>query len=77
MSKITKATDGTLTEVETTFVDDALNAVLSPFKITEVAPTEFYSPRVAAMAAFGFGIGGVVVGDKFGDSIPLLGGRRG
>jgi hypothetical protein len=76
MAKITKANDGTLAEVETTFIDDAISAVLSPLKITEAAPTEFYAPRVAAMAALGYGIGGVVVGDKFGDSIPLLGGRR-
>lgn len=76
MAKITKATDGTLTEVETTLVDDLVSAVVSPFKVLESEPTEFVSPRVAGMAALGYGIGGIVVGDQFGDSIPFLGGRR-
>lgn len=80
MAKITKTSDGaggfTYTEVETTLVDDMVAAVVSPFKVLETEPTEFHSPRVAAYAALGYGIGGVMVGDRWGDSIPLLGGNR-
>jgi hypothetical protein len=76
MVKITKANDGTLVEVEITFIDDVISVVLFPLKIIEVAPIEFYALCVVAMVALGYGIGGVVVGDKFGDFIPLLGGRR-
>jgi hypothetical protein len=75
-SKITKATDDTLTEVATTLTDDFVAAVMAPLKVLESEPTEFYAPRVAGMAAVGYGIAGIFVGDKWGDSIPLLGGRR-
>jgi hypothetical protein len=53
-----------------------VSAVVAPLKVFETEPTEFVSPRVAGMAALGFGIGGIMVGDKFGDSISFLGGRR-
>jgi len=77
MSKITKAADGTLTEVATTLVDDVIAAAVSPLKAFESEPTEFVAPRVAGIAALGFAAAGVFVGDKHGESIPLLGGRRG
>jgi hypothetical protein len=76
MAKITKANDGTLVEVEITFIDDVISVVLFLLKIIEVAFIEFYALCVVVMVAFGYGIGGVVVGDKFGDFILLLGGRR-
>jgi hypothetical protein len=76
MAKITKGTDGTFTEVETTLVDDLMSALASPLKVLEGEPTEFVSPRVAAFAAIGYGLGGVMVGDRWGDSIPVLGGKR-
>jgi hypothetical protein len=75
-TKITKASDGTLAEVTTTLIDDLVAAVMSPLKVLESEPTEFVSPRVAGMAALGYGVAGIFVGDKFGDSIPVLGGRR-
>jgi len=75
-TKITKASDGTLAEVTTTLTDDLVAAVMSPLKVLESEPTEFVSPRVAGMAALGYGVAGIFVGDKFGDSIPVLGGRR-
>jgi hypothetical protein len=77
MAKVTKsAVDGTLTEVATTITDDLVLAISSPFKLFETEPTEFVAPRVAAMAAVGGLAGGIMVGDKWGDSIPVLGGRR-
>jgi hypothetical protein len=75
-TKITKASDGTLAEVTTTLIDDLVAAVMSPLKVLESEPTEFVSPHVAGMAALGYGVAGIFVGDKFGDSIPVLGGRR-
>jgi hypothetical protein len=75
-TKITKASDGALAEVTTTLTDDLVAAVMSPLKVLESEPTEFVSPRVAGMAALGYGVAGIFVGDKFGDSIPVLGGRR-
>lgn len=80
MAKITKTVaangDVTLTEVATTLIDDMILAVGSPFKVFQAEDTEFYSPSVAGYAFIGAGVGGVWVGDKFGASIPLLGGRR-
>jgi len=76
MSKITKAADGTLAEVETTFTDDLVAAVVSPLSAMDAEPTEFVSPRVAGIAAIGYGMAGIWTGDKYGEKIPVLGGRR-
>jgi hypothetical protein len=77
--KITRTVSGetvSYAEADMSLLDEVVAAAASPFKIMESEATEYHPPRVAAIAAFGYGSAGVIVGDKFGDSIPVLGGRR-
>lgn len=58
-----------------TLSEDIAAAVVAPFKIFE-KDAEDVSARAAAIAAIGYFVGGVMVGDRFGDSIPLIGQGR-
>lgn len=79
MSKITlEATNTGVVKTETTILDNVLAGVMSLPKIAsaEDANTVYYSEKVLAQASLASFVGGIVLGDRKGDSIPLFGGRR-
>lgn len=63
------------TENKSTLVQDLVDGLTAPLGITKTQE-ETISARAGALAAIGYFIGGVVVGDRWGDRIPLIGGRR-
>jgi hypothetical protein len=79
-NKVTKTVDstGAATYAETTgtFMSAAIDAVLSPLKVFSSTGDVFVSESAQGMAALAYGIGGIVVGDRFGDKIPFIGEHR-
>lgn len=66
----------TLTAVDMTFVDEVIEVIKSPFALFE-SETKVYLPaRTVGLGVVGGLAGGIFLGDRFGASIPLLGGRR-
>lgn len=81
MAKVIKTVNAegvaSYTEEDTTLVGDLLSGVTSVFSVfTAGEPTTFVSEKTCGMTALAAVVGGIFVGDKYGDSIPLLGGRR-
>jgi hypothetical protein len=78
--KITRTVDGagavSYAEVEMTLTDEVVAAAAAPLKIMESDASEYLPPRVSALAAFGYGSFCIFAGDKWGESIPVLGGHR-
>lgn len=67
----------TYTKTETSFTDKVILGVTAPLAIMSSDETEFYSKDDVAVASVVGVAAGVFLGDKFGDSIPVLGQRRG
>jgi hypothetical protein len=62
----------TYTEAVRTTMETVTDVVMAPFGILDTAKTEYYSKKTLAYAATGYGIGGLVIGQKFGNKVPLL-----
>lgn len=77
--KITRAVDAagavTYSEVTQTFVEQVIDSALLPLSALS-ENNEFISKQQAGVAMLGGVAGGVFLGDKYGDRIPVLGGRR-
>lgn len=69
-------TDGALTAVDMTFVDELMEVVKSPFAIFESETKTYLPARTVGIGVVGGLAGGILIGDRFGASIPVLGGRR-
>lgn len=81
MAKIIKTVspegDATYTEESTTLIGDVVSGVTSVFSVFSAAePTTFVSEKTCGMAVIASMVGGLFIGDKYGDRIPLIGGRR-
>lgn len=80
--KRTIAEDGssTLALSDTNLINAVFHMALTPLKAFSSAPTsgteEFYSERAVGWGIIGAFAGGIFVGDKFGQSIPVLGQHR-
>lgn len=77
--KLVAAADATgVTKTETTLIDNVLGGVTSIMKIasTEDANTTYYSEKAVGQAVIGALVGGFVIGDRWGDRVPFLGGHR-
>lgn len=78
--KITRTQVGTdpATYVETnmTLVDQVTGVVSSVFKVFSDDDAVFYPERTVGLGFLGGMAAGVFVGDRFGESIPVLGQRR-
>lgn len=68
----------TYTEEATTLVDGFVTALTAPLSVLKKGEdeTEFYSSRDVGIAALSWAAVGIFAGDRFGNSIPYLGGRR-
>lgn len=65
------------TKSATTVVDGITLAITAPLTaLSSAEQTEYYSKDTVGVAAGVGMIGGFVLGDMFGDKVPLLGGRR-
>lgn len=79
MSKAIIAADATgVTKTDTTIIDNVLGGVTSILKVasTEDANTTYYSDKAVGQAVLAGMVGGFMIGDRFGDKVPFLGGRR-
>lgn len=77
--KLIAAADATgVTKTETTMIDNVIGGIGSVMKIasTEDDSTTYYSEKAVGQAVLGAAVGGFLLGDRFGDRVPLLGGRR-
>lgn len=75
MAVITKTTvEGvdTYAEEGTTLFESIVNGATMPLKAVTAEDGKFYSSKDAGIAALGWGIGGLVLGHKYGASIPLI-----
>lgn len=69
-------TNGALTEADMTFVDEVIEVIKSPFALFESETKTYLPARTVGMGVVGGLVGGILLGDRFGASIPVLGGRR-
>lgn len=79
MSKIVKGgteASPTYTHTATSLMDKALLAVSAPLAVFGGESTEFYSKDDVGVASAVGLTAGFVLGDMFGDKVPVLGGRR-
>lgn len=78
--KITRtvAPDGTVVYSETaqTLVDTLTASFVAPFAVLAADSNEYYSKQMVGQSMLIAGMAGVVIGDRYGESIPLLGRHR-
>lgn len=78
--KITRTDDGagTITHVETevALTDMLMTYITAPFSIFSANQTEYYSKAEMGKAQLASAGAGFVLGDMYGDRVPLLGQRR-
>lgn len=76
MARIKKTVDtagvATYTEEETSIGTDFIDGLMGPFGFFAKEEDTFYSRRTLAIATLGYGLTGIVVGNKVGDRIPIL-----
>lgn len=64
------------TKNSTSFVDDLMTVLSAPMKVISGDTGTYHSENVLGMAAVVWGLAGFAAGDKWGASVPFLGGRR-
>jgi hypothetical protein len=62
----------TYTEATRSTAELATDVIMAPLGIVDTEDTKFYSKRTLAYAATGYFVGGLIVGRKWGGSVPLL-----
>lgn len=66
----------TYTKVATTLTDNIVTGATAALGVLSDDQTTFYDKKAMGTAAAVNLAAGIVIGDKFGDKIPVLGGRR-
>lgn len=66
----------TYTKSKLSTTDKLLAAAASPLAIFSDEETDYFPKSVVGLAAIGWGLGGFMLGDKFGGNVPVIGGRR-
>lgn len=76
MSKITLGADDSIVKEDTNILNNLLNGATSTIKAFGEDTAVYYSEKAVGQMVIGALVGGIVLGDQFGDRIPFLGGRR-
>lgn len=66
----------TYTKTDLSITDKLVAAAVSPFSAFDSEDTEFYPKSVMGLSSILWGVGGFMLGDKFGANVPVIGGRR-
>lgn len=65
-----------VTKEDTNILTNVMAGATSIFKSFSEEGNTYYSEKAMGQAVLAALVGGVVVGDRFGDKIPFVGGRR-
>lgn len=66
----------TATKNSTSFLDNVMTVASAPLKALSGDTGTYHSEDVIGMAAIAWACAGFAAGDKWGASVPFLGGRR-